>query len=90
MLTTKEFMNRVRDLGYSLQMETHSQFKYIDITIDDDDLLEWQKRVASISSSWEAWGILHEMEFAGDNEIELLRVIAEYLDTPLGNRENWA
>lgn len=90
MLTTKEFINTVRDLGYSPQLNTYSQFKYIDITIDDDDLLDWQKRVASISSAWEAWGVLHEVEFAGDNEIELLRVIAEYLDTPLENRENWA
>lgn len=86
-MKTKTFMEKVRDLGYSIQLENHTQYKWADITVDDDDLMERDKQVARISTGWEAWGDLYHMQFSGHNEIELLNVITEYLVTPLEERE---
>lgn len=86
-MKTKKFIEKVKDLGYSIQLENHTQYKWADITIDDDDLMERDKQVARVSTGWEAWGTLYQMEFSGGNEIELLRVIAKYLETPLSERE---
>lgn len=86
-MKTKDFINKIRELGYSPQLEIKTQFKWLDITIDDDELMERDKQVARIATAWEAWGTLNSMEFSGSNEIELLNVITEYLVTPLTERE---
>lgn len=88
-MKTKEFIKKVEALGYIAEKEDVTKSKSIFIVAPEDET-QWRNdpTVANISTTWEAWGAIYHLDFSGRNDIELLRVMADYLETPLEERED--
>lgn len=88
-VTTNYFIKKVQELGYTVEIQSpDSPYQYITILREVDNM-PFPQKFADISIKWEAWGsIYEEFTFSGGNEIALLRLIADYLETSLTKRES--